>query len=358
MRNNTMKLRILISAVLMSVHGATLISCAFAQNDQKIMMDHLSKSVKERDERLLEEIRKDESAQTKMDEKAVQEYLSKEPVKVDPLDIKARPISKENAVNASIVNYHNTGNIEPIIADNGLILYPFGLSEPTVVCSPLRICHIELEEGEEIIDTNPGDTQRWWFGYTFVGQGEHIQPHVLVKPLVEEYIETNLSISTNKRLYYIILKSVAEGKYTKRIGFFYPQNMNQKSVTLDDMKNKLYQYQDKEYQKKTNMIPFSSLNLDYTIKGDKNSKWYPRNVYDDGKKVFIEMSPEVMAYEIPVFMLIGKDKQYEVVNYRYRYSYYVVDRLFEQGVLFLTLSKKKEDKIIIINNKWGKSDGR
>ncbi len=353
-----MILRILISTVLMFAHGATLMSCAFAQNDQKTAMDYISKSVKERDERLLDEIRKDESVQTKMDEKSVQEYLSKEPVKVDPLDIKARPISKENAVNASIVNYHNTGNIEPIIADNGLILYPYGLSEPTVVCSPLRICHIELEEGEEIIDTNPGDTQRWWFGYTFVGQGEHIQPHVLVKPLVEENIETNLSISTNKRLYYIILKSVAEGKYTKRIGFFYPQNINQKSMTLDDMKSKLYQYQDRENQKKTNAIPFSKLNFDYTIKGDKNSKWYPRNVYDNGNKVHIEMSPEVKAYEIPIFMLIGKDNQYEVVNYRYNDSYYLVDRLFEKGVLFLTLSKKKEDKIIIINNKWGKSDER
>jgi type IV secretion system protein VirB9 len=346
--------RIVISVVLMSAHGAMLMSCAFAQNDQKVMMDHLSKSVKERDERLLEEMKNNEAAQSKLEEKAVQEYLSKEPVKFDPLTVKARPISKENAVNASIINYHNTGNVEPIIADNGLILYPFGLSEPTVVCSPLRICHIELEEGEEIIDTNPGDTQRWWFGYTFVGEGENIQPHVLVKPLVEENIETNLSISTNRRLYYIILKSVTVGTYTKRIGFFFPQGINQKSATLEDMKKRLYQYQDREDQKKKNSHPARDINFNYTLKGDKTSKWYPRHVYDDGSRVFIEMSPEVQAYELPIFMLIGKDKQYEVVNYRYSAPYYIVDRLFEQGVLFLTLSSKKDDKIIILKNKGEK----
>lgn len=348
-------MRIVISTVLMSAHGAALMSCAFAQNDQKVMMDHLSKSVKERDERLLEEMRKDEATQSKLEEKTVQEYLSKEPVKFDPLTVKARPISKENAINASVINYHNTGNVEPIIADNGLILYPFGLSEPMVVCSPLRICHIELEEGEEIIDTNPGDTQRWWFGYTFVGEGEHIQPHVLVKPLVEENIETNLSISTNRRLYYIILKSVTVGTYSKRIGFFYPQDINQKSATLEDMKKKLYQYQDREDQKKKSMVPFSNLNFDYSIKGDKSTRWYPKMVYDDGSKVYIEMSPEVKSSEIPVFMVVGKDKQYEIVNYRYKHSYYIIDSLFGQGVLFLTKSNKKDDKIIIVNNR-GKND--
>lgn len=355
MRNNTMQLKILISAVLMSAPGATLMSCAFAQNDQKVMMDHLSKSIRERDERLIQEIKSDEAAQSKLEEKAVQDYLSKEPVKFDPLTVKSRPISKENAVNASIINYHNTGNIEPIIADNGLILYPFGLSEPTVVCSPLRICHIELEEGEEIIDTNPGDTQRWWFGYTFVGEGEHIQPHVLVKPLVEENIETNLSISTNKRLYYIFLKSVTEGKYTKRISFFYPLDFNQKSATLEDMKKKLYRYQERDDEKKKSIVPFSNINRDYSIKGDKSTRWYPEKVYDDGIKVYIEMSPEVKSYEIPVFMVVGKDKQYELVNYRYKNNQYIIDGLFGQGVLFLTRSSKKDDKIIIVNNR-GKSD--
>jgi type IV secretion system protein VirB9 len=342
--------RILLSTVLLSVHGTTILSCAFADNSQKTAMEFLSKSVKERDERLIAEIKADEAAEKGKDEKAVAEFLANEPVTVEPLDIKARPISKQDAVSASIVHYHNTGNTEPILMENGLVLYPFGLSEPTVVCAPLRICHIELEEGEEIIDTNPGDTQRWWFGYTFVGESGHIQPHVLVKPLVEVNIETNLSISTNRRLYYIILKSVTDGAYTKRIGFFYPQDFKKETRTLDELKSKLYRYEDKETLRTKDSIPVTNLNFNYNLKGSKKSKFYPQRVFDDGKKVYIQMSENIQSYELPVFMVLGKGDRYEAVNYRFNNPYYIVDRLFDKGVLFLTNESSREEKIVIVNN--------
>jgi type IV secretion system protein TrbG len=44
---------------------------------------------------------------------------------------------------------------------DGKVIFLFGETQPSVVCSPLQVCDIELQEGEIIRDVLIGDTVRW-----------------------------------------------------------------------------------------------------------------------------------------------------------------------------------------------------
>src|SRR5207245_11499635 len=78
----------------------------------------------------------------------------------------------------------------PIIRRDEFIQYPYGLTEAVVNCQPLRVCDIELEAGEEILQGSLGDGSRWSASPAFRGERESLTPHVLVKP-------TEVGIATN-----------------------------------------------------------------------------------------------------------------------------------------------------------------
>jgi len=64
--------------------------------------------------------------------------------------------------------------------------------------------------------------------------------------------------------------------------------------------------------------------------------------FEDGNKVFIRMPDHVDHSQLPIFMTIDRSGQTEVVNYRYFRPYYVVDTIFEQGVLILGTEKYRQ----------------
>lgn len=44
---------------------------------------------------------------------------------------------------------------------DGKVVFLFGEVQPSVVCSPLQVCDVELEPGEIVRDVLVGDTVRW-----------------------------------------------------------------------------------------------------------------------------------------------------------------------------------------------------
>ncbi len=44
---------------------------------------------------------------------------------------------------------------------DGKVIFLFGETQPSVVCSPLQVCDIELQGGEIVRDVLVGDTVRW-----------------------------------------------------------------------------------------------------------------------------------------------------------------------------------------------------
>ena len=51
-------------------------------------------------------------------------------------------------------------------------------------------------------------------------------------------------------------------------------------------------------------------------------------MFDDGRQVFIQMPAAISASEMPPLFVLSSAGEVELVNYRVRGSYYIVDRLF------------------------------
>jgi type IV secretion system protein VirB9 len=61
----------------------------------------------------------------------------------------------------------------------------------------------------------------------------------------------------------------------------------------------------------------------------------PARAFDDGKKVYIEFPRRIDQGEAPPLFIVGADGGNELVNYRMRGNYYIVDRLFAAAELRL-----------------------
>ena len=96
-----------------------------------------------------------------------------------------------------------------------------------------------------------------------------------------------------------------------------------------------------------------SLYFDYRIESvDPHIR--PVRVVDDGKKTFIQMTPDAAHREAPVLVVLGPDGP-EMVNYRVKGDMYIVDRLFERGALLLGVGKKAQRAEIIRGTYRGKT---
>ncbi|PZR77184.1 MAG: P-type conjugative transfer protein TrbG, partial [Stutzerimonas stutzeri] len=65
---------------------------------------------------------------------------------------------------------------------DGKVIFLFGETQPSVVCSPLQVCDIELQGGEIVRDVLVGDTVRWKVEPATSGATGGQAIHLIVKP--------------------------------------------------------------------------------------------------------------------------------------------------------------------------------
>lgn len=242
-----------------------------------------------------------------------------------------------------------TENHTPAPGKDGRVLYTYGAGLPTLVCAPLRVCVVELEAGEKLVgEPQIGDSVRWIISPATSGSGDLTTAMIVVKPK-QAGLDTNLLVTTDRRAYYLRLISKPED-YLARIGFAYPENEAAK------WKAQLAQQeQRRREEEEARIAPVESLDhlyFDYRIQGgDENMR--PIRVVDDGKKTFIQMTPNAAQRELPVLVVLDVDGP-EMVNYRVKGDMYVVDRLFERGALILGVGKKAKRAEIIRGTYRGK----
>jgi type IV secretion system protein VirB9 len=92
-------------------------------------------------------------------------------------------------------------------------------------------------------------------------------------------------------------------------------------------------------------IDIGKLRFRYAIEGD-NPPWRPIQVFDDGSKVYIEFAHGIAQGEMPPLFVIGSDGGTELVNYRARQNYYIVDRLFAAAELRLGGDNQQKVRIV------------
>jgi type IV secretion system protein VirB9 len=230
---------------------------------------------------------------------------------------------------ATIAQGRQSALIEPSVDGyvNAIQVYPYTEGALyRLYASPGQVSDIALQAGEELVSVSAGDTVRWVVGDTISGAGATSRAHVLVKP-ISAGIRTNLMIATNRRTYHLELESV-EGGYMAALSWRYP---------ADELAG-LTARNDRAIAREAGSIErgltLEGLNFDYRMTGD-NPAWKPVRVFDDGRQVFIQMPEDIAMTDMPPLFVLGEDGDAELVNYRVRSNYYVVDRLFRVAELRL-----------------------
>jgi type IV secretion system protein VirB9 len=95
-------------------------------------------------------------------------------------------------------------------------------------------------------------------------------------------------------------------------------------------------------------VAVETLDFDYSIEGDRRP-WRPVRAFDDGRQVFIQFPATIASGEAPPLFVLGADGAAELVNYRMRGNYYVVDRLFSAAEL--RLGEKRQQVVRIVRSR-------
>lgn len=193
-----------------------------------------------------------------------------------------------------------------------------------VYSSPGKVTDIALQEGEQLVSVSAGDTVRWVIGDTSSGTGSGSRVHILVKPTRPD-LKTNLVVNTDRRTYFLEL-TATELTWMASVSWDYPQD---RLLAL--------QNQNRRAEAATPVadgIPLERLRFRYAIGGD-NPPWRPVNAFDDGEKVYIQFPAGIAQGELPPLFVVGPTGENQLVNYRFRAPYYIVDRLFGAAALRL-----------------------
>ncbi|HBO5665967.1 P-type conjugative transfer protein TrbG [Pseudomonas aeruginosa] len=203
-----------------------------------------------------------------------------------------------------------------------------------VYAAPGRVTVISLQPGEELVTVAAGDTVRWIVGDTSSGAGNDLRVNVLVKP-IRSGLKTNVVIATSRRTYLIELTSTDKA-WMASVSWEYPKDQ---MLAL--------RRQDQAAQAAAPVdtgLSLEKIRFRYAISGS-NPPWKPLRAFDDGEKVYIQFPPGIAQGELPPLFVIGAQGDGQLVNYRFRSPYYIVDRLF--GAAELRLGGDKGDMVRI-----------
>jgi type IV secretion system protein VirB9 len=199
-----------------------------------------------------------------------------------------------------------------------------------VYTSPDFLTAISLRPGEKLLSKAAADTARWQIGDTLAGSDASQTTLVVIKPSKAD-LHTNLIVTTNERTYFLDLESRAGDQYQNAVRWDYPQELITTTV------NKTAQMNRERQETALSGVNLENLNYDYRIETQEGSEpsWLPREVFDDGKKTYINFPAELGTMEAPPLYIRTIDGQADLVNYRVKGHFYVVDRLFERAELRL-----------------------
>ncbi len=246
-----------------------------------------------------------------------------------------------DALKQSLI-WQDGGTPSPVLSKEGLVLFPYGQYEPKITCQPLQLCDIQLEAGESVKGLMIGDSVRWNEGdgavpVIYSGGDSKPVPHVVLKP-TDPGLETTLLVTTDKRTYYMKLYS-SNDVNVSRVGFYYPgEQIQQMDQQRQSNETKLDQVLSDD-----NLVNPRDMHFNYSISGDTSAPFNPTQVFDDGHHVYIQMPTNISSKDLPAFYVLSADgDSLQLVNFRYKAPFYVVDKIFDKGVLILGLDDNEQ----------------
>jgi type IV secretion system protein VirB9 len=269
-----------------------------------------------------------------------------------PLPGQLKPVTKtaekqkdERTPKDRVIGANAAARIEPVKDGyiNAIQVYPFTKGALYQLYAAVnQVTDVALEAGEKLVSVSAGDTVRWVVGDTSSGEGKDAQIHILVKPIGVD-LETNLVITTDRRTYHLELRS-SQATYMASVSWTYPAS---ELVSLRKQRT--------EAEAAASVMADTGVNLEqlrfrYRIEGD--APWKPRQVFDDGAKVYIQFPSGLAQSEAPPLFVIGPDGKPALVNYRVRGTTYIVDRLFAAAELRLGTAPQRVVHIVRADAVW------
>ncbi len=222
---------------------------------------------------------------------------------------------------------NRAATIEPVAQSflNAVQVYPFADGAIYhVITAPERVTDIALQPGETLVAVASGDTVRWVIGDTTSGSGTEKRTHILVKPF-SAGLSTNLVITTDRRSYHIALTSMTKTAMAA-LSWTYPQD------ALIALKRAAAATE--AAAPVAAGVEVEQLHFNYSVSGDRPA-WRPFRAFDDGRQTFIEFPATLVVGEAPPIFLVDGKGEAQLVNYRVKGRFYVVDRIFDVAELRL-----------------------
>lgn len=231
------------------------------------------------------------------------------------------------APQASVTHANTAARIEPVPSGfiNAVQVWPYTPGALyQLYTMPGKVTDIALQPGEDIIDISTPDPVRWIVGDTRSGEGAEERRHVVIKPTRAD-LQTNLAIFTTRRTYHLEVKATLE-TWMAAVSWNYPTD----TLLALKAENKSRE----AAQPIAAGITLEHLKFRYAISGD-DPAWRPLRAFDDTRKVYIQFPAGVSQGDMPPLFVIGPEGDAQLVNYRVRAPYYIVDRLFAAAELRL-----------------------
>ena len=228
---------------------------------------------------------------------------------------------------------------------NAVLQYAF---EPgtlfQVYAAPMRVTDIVLQPGEKIVgQPASGDVVRWILAIGKSIDGGLEEVHVYIKPTRPD-LETNLAINTDRRTYLLELHSYAE-TYMAAVKWRYPQD---EVARLETQASE----QDVLDRSSSPVVALDSLNFNYATQVIKGAPgWTPVQIFDDGRRTFIRFPATMLVRESPALFVL-RDKETQLVNYRQKGDFYVIDRLIDSAEL--RVGQQEQEIVRIVRTKFFK----
>jgi P-type conjugative transfer protein TrbG len=268
------------------------------------------------------------------------------PDQLKPLPVETAALPEPRDPRIRVESANDAARMEPTRADyiNAVQVYPFSDGALyQVYAAPGTVTDVVLEAGEQLVGTGPvaaGDTVRWVIGDTESGTGTSKRIHILLKP-TQAGLTTNLVINTDRRTYHLELRSL-DKTYMASVSFDYPQDeliaLHAQNAVAD------------KAAPLASGVDVAALAFRYNIEGD-NPPWRPVRAFDDGKQVFIEFPSGIAQGEMPPLWIVGVQGDDQLVNYRVRGAYMIVDRLFAAAELRLGADPQQIVRIVRTDGK-------
>lgn len=212
---------------------------------------------------------------------------------------------------------------------DGKVVFLFGEVQPSIVCSPLQVCDIELEAGEIVRDVLLGDTVRWKVEPATSGPPGGQTVHLVVKPS-EAGLVTSMVVTTSRRTYHVQLRS-HHSDYMARVGFEFPEDLAVRFAEI-------------EARMEASIVPGAGVpaeQLDFDFHVSGSPRWRPTRIYSDGLKTYIQFPSALRGTDAPVLFVVSGG-QNRIVNYRLNDTMMVVDYHIDRAILVSGVGSSQE----------------